>query len=338
MRVLQARPAGAPRDVVERARRLGCDAVAWTLEEGTADERPAVLAATRAAGLAAHAWFQVARDPEAARAHPEWMHAPQHHEWLQLFPDFRHGHPAVVAPYIGLNTVAAFEHALARTVRLVKNAPWAERVWLGDLQGPPMGCGCGNPCCRSWDNAPGPKLAPTAYDRPEVLFPRELFAALSAALPGRDLVPVLCPECERFLDLDGSVPDPDGPGGTDLCRGVPCVPCTQEFWPLLLAAFRAATPAVGLLLMNDALGKNHPVFGAPRAWSRLAYRHYSAPDDAVNRPPLIACVEPEDAEAFPGDALFLTDAPQKAWPAAPPPGYVPEVPAIQCGYCPPEDA
>jgi hypothetical protein len=329
---------GGANAAVEQARRFGCDAIAWTLGEDRSSEQTA-LAATRQAGLAAHAWFQVARDPEAARAHPEWMHAPQHHEWLQLFPDHKHGHPAVVAPYIGLNTVAAFEHALARTVRLVQNAPWAERIWLGDIQGPPMGCGCGNPCCRSWDNAPGPKIAPTAYERPEVLFPRVFFAALSSALPGSDLVPVLCPECERFLDLEG-VSDPDGPHGTDLCRGVPCVPCTQQFWPSLLAAFRASVPTVGLLLLNDALGKNHPVFGAPRAWSRLAYRHYSGlgADDAPNRAPLIACVEPADADfAGADDVLILSDAPQNAWPVAPPPGYVPTVPAIQCGYCPPSD-
>lgn len=332
MRILQARPVGW-NAALEQARSLGCAAIAWTLGEDIGDEQ-AALTATRNAGLAAHAWFQVARDPDAARAHPDWMHAPQHHEWLQLFPDFRHGHPAVVAPYIGLNTVAPFEHALVRTTQIIKYAPWAERVWLGDLQGPPMGCGCGNPCCRSWDNAPGPKVARTAYDRPEVLFPRELFAALSAALPGRDLVPVLCPECERFLDLEG-VEDPDGPNGTNLCRSVPCVPCTQQFWPDLLAAFRAAVPNVGLLLLNDALGKNHPVFGPPRSWSHLAYRHYSRPG-ADRSAPLIACVEPAAAGAAEADeVLIVTDAPQNAWPAAPPPGYIPTVPAIQCGYCPP---
>lgn len=336
MRVLQARPAGAE-DAVRQARALGCAAIAWTLGEDAASES-AARAATRAAGLAAHGWLQVARDPEAACAHPEWMHAPQHHEWLRHFPDFRHGHPALVAPYIGLNTRAAAEHALARAARIIDGAPWADLVWLGDIQGPPMGCGCGNPCCRSWDNAPGPKLAPTAYDNPELLFPREFFAALASALPGRVLVPVLCPECERFLDLEG-VGDPDGPDGTDLCQGVPCVPCTQQFWPDLLRAFRGAVPTVGLLLLNDALGKDHPVFGPPRAWSRLAYRHYSAlgDDTAGPRAALIACIEPEDAAAFPGDALILTNAPQDAWPAVPPPGYIPEVPPIQCGYCPPGD-
>ena len=334
MRVLQARPVADAEAAVQQAQRLGCDAIAWTLGQDAAHEQ-AARAATRAAGLAAHAWFQVARDAEAARAHPQWMHAPQHHQWLRLFPDFKHGHPAVVAPYIGLNTVAAFEHALLRTVGLLGNALWAERVWLGDIQGPPMGCGCGNPCCRSWDNAPGPKLAPSAYDRPELLFPLEFFAAVAAALPAADLVPVLCPECERGIRLSG-IEDPDGPGGTDRCQGIACRrPCALDYGPRLLQAFRERAPTVGLLLLTEALGKNHPVFGPPRSWSRLAYRHYGAPGNSQARPPLVACVEPEDADAFAGDVLVLTDAPQGAWPAVPPPGYVPEVPAILCGSCPP---
>jgi hypothetical protein len=356
LRALQARPAAQHNEeavdkavdkAVAQAQRLGCSAIAWTLGEDAAAEQ-AALAATRAAGLAAHAWLQVARDPQAARTHPHWMHAPQHHEWLRRFPAFNGGHPALVAPYIGLNTVAAFEHTLGRTVRLLRGAPWAERVWLADIQGPPMGCGCGNPCCRSWDNAPGTKLASTPYDHPELLFPLEFFAAVAAALPEIDLVPVLCPECERGISLgggsddgDAGIQDPDGPEGTDLCQGVACRrPCALDYWPKLLEAFREREPRgpVGLLLLTTALGKDHPVFGPPRSWSRLAYQHYSqhySGETSQARPPLVACVEPEDADAFSADVLVLTDAPQSVWPASPPPGYVPEVPAIRCGYCPP---
>jgi hypothetical protein len=123
MRVLQARPVsgGGANAAVEQARRLGCDAIAWTLGEDQV-KRADALAATRQAGLAAHAWFQVARDPEAARAHPEWMHAPQHHEWLQLFPIINTATPRGGALH-RLNTVAAFEHALARTFGSCKTRP-----------------------------------------------------------------------------------------------------------------------------------------------------------------------------------------------------------------------
>lgn len=322
MRVLQASSHAFER-AIEQAQGLGCNAIAWTLD--TPSE--AAIRATQAAGLQIHAWLQVARDPEAVAQHPEWMHCPQHHEWLRRFPGYQGTHPAVVAPYIGLNTQAAFQYALAKTIEKIQSAVWAQRVWLADIQGAPMGCGCGNPCCRSWDNAPGPKLASTPYDRPEVLFPLEFYGAVRAALPDTEVVPVLCPECERAISLDG-VEDPDGPAGTDLCQSIPCGDvCTHQYFPRLLAGFRQAAEPVGLLLMVDALGKNHAVFGAPRQWAARAHRHYGTD--------LIPCVEPEDARTF-AHALILTDAVQDCWPVAPPPGYKAEVPPILCGYCPPD--
>ena len=324
MRVLQAETEHCE-VVLDQARALRCDAIAWALGGSAGALGPAIEAA-HAVGLQTHAWIQVARDPEAANLHPEWMHCPQHHEWLQRFPEYQEGHPAVVQPYIGLNTRAAFDYALEKTTRLIEGADWATRIWLANIQGPPMGCGCGNPSCRSWDNAPGPKLASTPYDRPEILFPLEFYSALAAAVPNADLVPVLCPECERFISLDG-VDDPDGPEGTDLCMSIPCGSiCTNQYFPQLLHGFRDRCEHVGLLLMVDALEKNHPVFGAPRAWATHAHRHYGTD--------LIACVEPDDANTF-GHALILTDARQDCWPVAPCEGYRAEVPPIMCGYCPP---
>lgn len=321
MRVMQA-GAEAPDAVISRARSLGCTAVAWTLEALSPD----AARLTSAAGLEVHGFLQLARDPLAAANHPEWMHCPQHHEWLRKFPDFTGSHPAVVWPYIGLNTVAAFDYALNRAVELIGRAPDLRRIWLADLQGAPMGCGCGNPCCRSWDNAPGPKLASTPYNRPELLFPYEIYESICAALPGRDIVPVLCPECERSIDLDG-VPDPDGPEGTDLCQGIPCGDvCTLQYFPRLMTRFRANVHEIGLLLMVDSLEKRSPIFGEPRGWATRAHRHYGAD--------LIPCIEPDDASAF-DRALILSDAPQDCRPEAPPVGYRAEVPPILCGYCPP---
>lgn len=318
MKVYQAFP-GRGKSAIEAATALGCSAIAWDID-GEVDG--ALLLATKAAGMASHGWWRVARDTEAVAAHPEWMHAPQHHEWLRRYPGFRHGHPALVAPYLGLNTVAAFAHALERSTKAIVHADWAERFWVADIQGAPMGCGCGNPSCRSWDNAPGPKLASTPYDRPEVLFPLEFFTALTTALPDRQLIPILCPECERSVCI-GGVDDPDGPDGTDLCQGVPCGDvCTKQFFPRLLAGFRSRFPSVGLLLLVDALEKGR------RDWVERAISHYG--------PDLLPCVEPLDAPRIEG-GLVVSDAPQTCWPVSPPPGYVPEVPPIRCGYCPPED-
>ena len=170
MRTLQAH-SGEWRTAIAQARALNCEAVAWTLAgdvpEGEVKE---AVRAADAAGLKSQAWVQVARDPEAAQKRPEWMHCPQHHEWLRRFPEYPGMHPALVAPYIGLNTQAAFEYALARTKHKIEAAGWARQVWLADIQGPPMGCGCGNPCCRSWDNAPGPKLPVRLMTAPKFCF------------------------------------------------------------------------------------------------------------------------------------------------------------------------
>lgn len=268
-------------------------------------------------------WWSAARDPEAAALHPEWMHAPQHHEWLRLFPDYAGGHPALVWPWIGLGTRAPFDHELARFVAAAKASPY-DTILLADIQGPPMGCGCGNPSCRSWDNAPGEKVAPSPYEVPEVLFPLEFFRAARRALPGRRLIPILCPECERGIELEG-VADPDGPEGTNLCQGVGCVyPCSTEYWPRLLEAFRHETDRIGLLLTVDGLERNHPVYGEPRAWAHRAHRHYGLD--------LTPCVEPVDAPAS-GDWIVLATYDQSCRPVAPPPGYEPSVPPIRCGLC-----
>jgi hypothetical protein len=215
--------------------------------------------------------------------------------------------------------------------RFVTAASVAEvdTIYLADIQGPPMGCGCGNPACRSWDNAPGEKIAPSAYHHPEVLFPLRFFQEVKARITDRRIIPVLCPECERGILMDG-VEDPDGPDGTDLCQGVLCMsPCSREFFPRLLAAFREAADSIALVLTVDALCKNHPLFGEPRAWAKRAWRHYGSD--------LLPVVEPEDADAFP-DALIAFAYDQSVEPRPRPAGYRPSEPPVACGGSPSCDA
>jgi hypothetical protein len=320
MRILQASPVDIDQ-ALEWAREFSCEAIAWNLR---GDCTKASLAANKA-NLRSEGWLSVARDVAAAEAHPEWLHAPQHHEWLRRFPEFTSGHPALIGGWIGLNTKAASAHAINKATQLATQNPWMQRLFLTDLQGPPMGCGCGNPCCRSWDNAPGEKLAPTPYLTPEVLFPLVVFRELKKQINAA-LLPILCPECERGVTIDG-VEDPDGPAGTDLCQGIPCVrPCALDYWPRLLSAFRSETPMVGLLTLTEALGKDHAIYGET-GWARHAHRHYGTD--------LLPTVERRDAANF-EHCIIATDAPQSCWPVAPPIGYTPEIPPILCGYCPPE--
>jgi len=266
-------------------------------------------------------WISASYDPPAAAAHPEWLHAPQHHEWLTRFPDYRGGHPALVSNYVGLNGVAAAEYRLER----MRNLPHGP-VFVFDLQGPPMGCGCGNPGCRSWDNSSGARVAPTAYENPEVLFPLEFARRLRRANPQTEIIPVLVPECERGFRL-GHVEDPDGPEGTNLCQGIPCHhPCALDYFPKLLGAFRAEFDRVAIFLSASVLEKDHPVFGEPGAWSRIAQGHYG--ND------LIPVVDPREAPQF-ANPVAMSDYDFEFAPIAPPPGFTPTIPAIMCGYCPP---
>jgi hypothetical protein len=325
MKILQASPEDFDGAIL-LAKTLGCLAIAWDLRF----DCEVAVAAAKGAGLHSVGWLQAARDPEAAALHPEWLHAPQHWEWVRTAPPAPNNggasvHPMLVGGWIGLNTKAAFDHALATVTQRVAANPWCQALYLSEIQGPPMGCGCGNPCCRSWDNAPGEKIAPTAYEKPEILFPLAFFKAVRAALPELDIVPILCPECERGIVLDG-VNDPDGPEGTNLCQGIPCTrPCALDYWPRLLAAFRAETPIVGLLALTNALQKNHKVYGE-EGWALKAHRHYGTD--------LLACVEPADTHKF-THGLIATSAPQDCWPVVPPEGYVAAIPPIMCGYCPP---
>lgn len=302
MRVLQAAPSDlrAIPAAVERQ----AQAIAWTFEEGAA----VAAEMAQSQGFECHGWISAARDPIAAAANPEWMHMPQHPEWLSRHPEFSGGHPALVAPYIGLNTVAAFQHAIARIDLLAAQNPWASTIWLTDVQGPPMGCGCGNPVCRSWDNAPGPKMSPTPYERPDRFFTVELLREIRKRCPGRTWIPVLCPECERGIEV-GGIFDPDGPQGTNLCQGVACdSPCSDDYFPRLLEAMRQEGGAVGLLLLEEAFEKP--------GWSNRAHGHYGTD--------LIPCFEPAQLGEF-GRGVIVTDSPQDCWPVPLPEGYVPVV-------------
>jgi len=92
MRVLQTNPAN-PEVAIAQARAFRCEAIVWDLR------KPCLRASAMAAraGLDSEGRLQVARDPVASYAHPEWMYCPQHHEWLRRFPGFKGGHPALVA-------------------------------------------------------------------------------------------------------------------------------------------------------------------------------------------------------------------------------------------------
>ena len=300
MRVIQASPTD-PTRAIELAWTTGAKAIAWDLRE----ECAAAVEEATSARLRSEGWYSAARDPEACAEHPEWMHMPQHDRWQAgRFAD------SLVAPYICLNNRDAADHARAGIVAALRENSWCSKLWLADVQGPPSGCGCGNLCCRSWDNSPGEKLVPASpADLPDQFWPELFFEEVINHIWDLEraiqVCPILCPECEWGFAL-GGVDSPDGPQGTNLCGGIRHDATSLDYWPELLERFRRLggslfVPQVGLLLLCEALRKNHPVYGAPRNWPVLAHSHYGLD--------LFPCIEPADATKF-NDCAIVLDAPQ----------------------------
>ena len=290
-----------------RARRLieeGYNAVTFDLSAGAQGADRAVSAA-RTAGLRAYGWIQVARDEKAARLHPEWLHTPQHHEWLQVTDhsvdravdhsrfedraataasDAQHQTPdsehlPAVFPWVCVNNRAVFAYEQQRIRRILASAPKLDGLFLCDIQGAPMGCGCGNPLCRSWDNSTGKKVAPAPYQHPDKYFSREFVSAVRRNLPDVTILPVLCEECENGIDV-GPAADPDLDGA---CHGVPCAhPCSLDYYPGLLRALSGPSP-IGLLAFYRLFRRNTPEYGAEAGWITGIVRrvHQTVPEQPV---------------------------------------------------------
>lgn len=235
----------------------------------------AILAA-RATGLSAYLWIGVARDEAAARAHPEWLSEPQHREWLEIFPDQDWtGRNPVVYPWISVSNQSAFAYAADRVQRLVEAvATPVDGLFLSDIQGGPTGCGCGNDLCRSWDNSPGDHIAPSPYESPAVFFPLVFLNEMRRRLPGVNLIPVICSECEAGVTMDG-IESPDEILGE--CHGVPCRPCSVDYYPRFIDALREE-PRVGLLSFYKVWRRDVPLWGAEAGWVGAVLRRYRERD------------------------------------------------------------
>ncbi len=337
------------REMKERNERLIVDL------EATPEALERISSLALQTGVELWGWIEVARDVVAAKNHPDWMHAPQHHEWLEAFPEWRPNggkHPALVYPWVCVNNRATFEYELERVARLVSEAPPLNGLFLNDIQGAPAGCGCGNILCRSWDNSPGDKIALTPYSNPDVFFSMAFWKACQTALAQlpekaiseQNLIPILCGECELGV-LIGEVFSPDDSLGG--CRGIPCAGvCAHSYWPGMVKAFskqEGGPERVGLLTPYKLFGRDGPLFGETASWVAGLTQHYLSFDSKAQ---LIAVVQGWDVSenelqdqlemAKKGGAigtLILEEALDQSWePALPPPEYVPTVPPSMCKH------
>jgi hypothetical protein len=233
----------------------------------------------RAQGIEAAFWVEVGRNEEAARAHTEWLHTPQHDEWLVPFPEWE-AETAAVFPWLPLNNKAVFNFQLERMRRAAALLEAGDSIFLNNVQNPPAGCGCGNLQCRSWDNSPGDKVAPSPYDRQDVYFTAIFMDALKAEHPELKMIPVICPECERGVAVGEAFSPEDQTG---YCHSVSCAdPCALFYYPGLLRAL-AGLESVGLLCAYKALGRDVPLYGEQAAWIGANINRYAehAPRQSV---------------------------------------------------------
>ncbi len=303
----------------------------------------------RELGVPVWGWVEVARDPRAVSKHPEWMHLPQHHEWLEAFPNWSGDYKALVSPWVCVNNRETFAYMTEKVRRLVDSAPTLAGLFLNDIQGAPVGCGCGNVLCRSWDNSPGEKIAPTPYQNPEVFFSKVFWEACIEALDSEDytrenVIPILCGECEIGVTIAG-VESPDSTLGT--CRGIPCSrPCAQVYWPNMVRAFAETQGGgrwKGILTPYKLFGRDVPLYGETAAWVGGSVAHYREFDNDAN---LIAVVQGWDVQAEEIGSqidqatangakgiLILEEPLDQSWEPVPVPNdYKATIPPIMCGH------
>jgi hypothetical protein len=246
-----------------RAADFRANAVVTTVGAGaSASDVEAFKRGAKSAGLSPAFWVEVGRSEETARARPEWLHTPQHDDWLKNFPEFK-APKAAVFPWLPLNNRSVFDFQIERVLGLAQPLREGDVVFLNNVQNSPAGCGCGNLQCRSWDNSPGEKVAPSPYDHADVFFTDMFVRELARRRPELRFVPVLCPECERGVRV-GAAESPED--STGYCRDINCSdPCALFYYPGLVRAL-ARLDSVALLCAYKELRRDLPMYGGPAGW------------------------------------------------------------------------
>jgi hypothetical protein len=246
-------------------------------------------------------WIEVARNPDMARKHPEWMASLGHHDdWRKRFPDFpKAGDDEVIKvwPWVTIWYEEAFQAHLARVKSLLAAAPAGlAGVYLSDIQGGPSSCGCGNDQCRWAQDYHIPSTA-TKLMAPET--PARFVTEVRKLIPGKPVLPVWCIECEE-IDQYYSRP------GTGYCGGVGCFKglCWKEYFKQLAPLLKETENALAVAAFSHEFRREGSVYDGKPGWISAAIDTFQA------LPP------PHDLPAIPAGSLQLVlqgwdDKPQR---------------------------
>ena len=245
-------------------RSSGMNTVVFSLTHSSDQAKTTLRTATanaKQAGLMFAYWVEVARSPELADEHPEWMASLQtHDEWRRLFPDTplpRTDQVAKTYPWVPILSREPFDAQLKRIRALLADLPAAELIFLNDVQGAPSACGCGNSLCR-WTSDYGKKRTTVPLgDEAAALF----ISRIQEVSPNSEVIPVWTTECEEH---DG---DPDG-----LCAGVGCFKgiCWKAYTRQLMPVAKACD-RIAVLALYKEFQRDTPRYGSDTAsWVEFA--------------------------------------------------------------------
>ena len=203
-------------------------------------------------------FWEVARCPKLADAHPEWMASLQgHDEWRRLHPDFpaeKSNEVVKTYPWVPICYQESFAAQLDRITQRLETLPAPQRVWLHDVQAAPSACGCGHPLCR-WTGDYGPiHTAEPLGDSAAADFIRKL----NERFPKIEFVPIWTTECEEEDEHEA-------------CGGVGCFEgICWNAWTRQLAAIEQVSPILGVSSFYKAYERDLPRYGQTAAWIKSA--------------------------------------------------------------------
>lgn len=216
------------------------------------------------AGLQLDYFFEVARCPELAAEHPEWMASLQGHpEWRTRFPDVAKPTARQVIknqPWVPILYRESFDAHVARIKSLLKEKPSAKRIWLNDLQGAPSACGCGHPLCR-WTADYGPIKTATPLGENAAA---EFVMAIQKLSADAEIIPIFAGECEKE-DKDS------------VCCGVACFEgkCWKEFTKQLDAVAKNS-PTMGVACFYREFDRDLPRYDKTAGWIHYTLDSFSS--------------------------------------------------------------